>query len=311
MGRAIVAELGSDAATTADAPRRCQTHAEWLRANDETVVDISGTSWMAYRGALVTAASMPVYGEVDAADAARAMRETGTFMLRYNTRCQGDSGSWWHVVCRDYQLGNVSRNTRSKVRRGSKRLEVRPVEPGWLAREGYACHVACYSRYENAQPMSRETFERFMRGIEAHGLFEPWGCFRGDALVGYVLCQRDPDGVFLHTIDLAPEGLRDYSAYATIHTLLEHYVGVEGIPVSNGNRSIAHATEMQGFLLKFGFVEEPSDVHVHYRAPVGALVALLYPFRALLWRLDRLPGFHQLGVVLRQEEIARGEEPTR
>lgn len=309
MNRALTADRDAADHEASTAPRRARTHAEWLIATGERVVDFADTSWMAYRGSLVTAASMPVYGEVDPHDAARAMRETGTFLLRYHTSTEGGHGNWWHVVCRDYRLGNASRNTRSKVRRGSKRLEVRPVDPAWLAREGYDCHVECYARYANAKPMPRPGFEGFMRRVEAHGVFEPWGCFSGDTLVGYVLCQREPDGVFLHTIDLTPDGLRDYAAYATIHALLTHYVGQLEIPVSNGNRSIAHATDMQDFLLKFGFDQERSDVHVLYRAPLGALVRALYPFRGLLRRLERLPGFHQLGVVLRQEEIVRGEEP--
>ena len=83
----------------------------------------------------------------------------------------------------------------------------------------------------------------------------------------------------MHTIDLSPAGLHDYAAYAMIHTILEDYINQQGIPVTNGSRSISHETHMQDFLTKFGFKREYSKLNVVYRRDIQIIVKALFPFR--------------------------------
>jgi len=211
------------------------------------------------------------------------------------------------MVCRSYDSERTSANTRSKIRRGLKRADVRRVSPAWLAESGHGCHVRSHKRYLHASPKSGEEFRRFLKSIEDQHIFEAWGCFAKGDLVGYIVCLLE-DGVFLHTIHITPEALRDYAAYAMIHTILDHYVRQNGVIISNGSRSIAHATDMQDFLLKFGFEREYCDLKVIYHPAAEIIVRCLYPFRAVVKRLTKIPAAHKVYSALHQEELARRRE---
>ncbi len=285
-----------------------RSYAAYLASQGETVVELAGAAWMKYRGALIPAAAMPVYAAVAPAEARRALRRTGALFLRYSARRSETTTNWWHVVCRRYDFGSVSASTRSKIRRGLKRFAIRRVPAAWLADNGYDCHRRSYQRYAGASPLEPEQFRRFVRSLDGQPVFDVWGCWRGGELLGYVICLRETGGVFLHTVDITPAGLRDYAAYAMIHTLLDYYVNEKGVPVSNGTRSIAHATRMQDFLLKFGFEREYCELGVIYRPEVALIVRLLYPFRNVLKRGKRVPLIRQLSSVLFQEQLVREQQ---
>ena len=282
-----------------------KSYADYLASQGKTVVELSGVRWMKYCGALIPASAMPVYAGVARDEARRALKQTRSLFLRHATSPIEAETDWWHMVCRRYEFQSMSGNTRSKIRRGLKRLEIRQVTPAWLAESGYDCHVRSYERYEKASPQTRQQFQRFLRSLDGRSLFDVWACSAGGELLGYIICLREEDGVFLHTVDITPAGLRAYGAYAMIHLILEHYVNEKRIPVSNGTRSIAHATDMQEFLRKFGFAREYSDLRVIYRPDVELIVRLLYPFRNILRRWEGIALVHRISSVLFQEEIVR------
>lgn len=286
------------------------TYADYLISQGETVIEIGGIHWMIYHGALIPAAAMPVYIEPAYDEVLEAINKTRALFLRYTSAPGEAETDWWHVVCRKYDFKSISSNTRSKIRRGLKRLEIKQAVPEWLAEHGYDCHVRSYDRYKNASPYTRDEFRSFILSLKDQPIFEVWTCSYGEELVGYILCLREADGVFMHTIDLTTAGLHNYAAYAMIHCLLEYYVHEQGIPVSNGSRSIAHATEMQEFLHRFQFKKEYSQLHVIYRQDIAWFVRLLYQFRKLLERLEMFPVMHKISAILFQEEIVRRQRIT-
>ena len=282
--------------------------ADFLAEQDETVVEIAGVPWMKYRAALIPATAMPVYVNVPRKEAVRALKDSHAVLLRYSTGPARTETSWWNVVCRRYDFQATSANTRSKIRRGLKRLEVRPVTPSWLAENGHGCHVRSYERYANAAPMGRRSFRCFLQSLEGHKIFDCWAAFLAGNLVGYIICLCEDDGVFLHTIDIAPAGLRAYATYALTHLVLDHYVNTNAVPVSNGSRSVSHATNMQDFLLQFGFAREYCDLNIVYHPNAELLLRSLYPFRRIVKRLGRIPLAHGISGVLFQEELVRQQK---
>ena len=281
------------------------TYADYLKSQGQTVVELAGMRWMKYQGALIPTTAMPVFVELSHLDAVRALKSTGSVFLRYTTTPDAQDKQWWHVVCRRYDVAHVSANTRSKIHRGLKRLQVTRASAQWVAENGYDCHVNSYQRYKHAAPLTKAEFQRFMKSLCDQPLFEVWICTQSDELMGYIVCVCEQDGVFMHTIDLSPRGLHDYAAYAMLHRLLEYYVCQRKTPVTNGTRSIAHATDMQDFLGKFGFEREYGKLHVIYRRDVELAVRLLYPFRRVLRWFEAFPLLHKVCAVLWQEEIVR------
>jgi len=299
--------------------KKIETYADHLKSTGEAVVEIDGIPWMKYNNALVTATAMPIYEEVTNEKAIAALKTTGALFLRYNTRPNvGNQSSinqsWWQVICRHYDLSSVSANTRSKVHRGLKRMEIHLEEPTWLAENGYQCHVKSYARYKNVKPQTIETFRQFFENLADLAFFDIWVCRSNSSsnncsseseLLGYIICLREDDGVFMHTIDLTPTGLHNYAAYAMIHTILEYYVNQLGIPVTNGSRSISHETQMQDFLEKFAFKKEFSTLNVIYRRHIYLTIRTLFPFRKFLRPFIFLSFVHKIAAALFQEEILR------
>ena len=284
-----------------------KTYPDYLRARKIPVVELGGVHWMQYNRALIPASAMPVHIELDRPAALEAVKKTGSLFLRYTTRPGDTETGWWNMICREYSMSRVSANTRSKIRRGLKRMSIHRAEPLWLAEHGYECHVQSYARYQNASPMSREAFYAFLSSLDGLPFFDAWACRDNDELRGYILCLREKEGVFLHTIDITPAGLKDYAAYAMIHHLLDHYINEAGLPVCNGSRSISHATEMQDFLAKFGFEREHCTLHILYRPGVKIAIRILYPLRNMIKYLQFLPVIQKISAVLHQEEIARNQ----
>ena len=282
-----------------------KSYAEFLKLQGESVVELAGVPWMKYQQAIVPATAMPVYVEPSQEEIIQTIQQTKALFLRYTTISQQEKTNWWYMICRHYDFQDVSSNTRSKIRRGLKRLTIEKISPIWLAEHGYNCHVQSYQRYQHASPLNRDQFRAFVLSLQDQPLFDLWSCQKEGDLLGYLICLQEEDGVFLHTIDLTPEGLRLYAAYAMLHQLLEYYLNKRGMPVSNGSRSIAHATQMQDFLHKFGFQKEYAQLHVVYRRDVELVVRILYPFKDLLQRFETIPLIHKISAVLSQEELVR------
>jgi len=276
-----------------------------LMSQGEMVLDIKGLPWMKYHGALIPAAAMPVYVDLACDEADLIVKKSKALFLRYTTGPMTTPTNWWNIVCRHYDFNSVSSNTRSKIRRGTRRLEIEQVSPDWLCRQGYECHVKCYQRYKHALPKSKKEFESFLHSLREQSIFNVWACSKKGELLGYIICLVESNGVFMHTIDITPAGLHDYAAYAMIHRILEYYVNEKGLPVSNGSRSIAHETDMQDFLRKLGFEREYAELHIIYRPDIKLIVSLLYPFRNILKFMNRIPLINKVSSVLFQEEIAR------
>lgn len=260
---------------------------------------------MKYRGALIPATAMPVYVELPYREALQMVKDSEALFLRYTTGPKKEETVWWHMVCRQYDFQKVSANTRSKIRRGMKRLSITRSDPLWLAEQGYECHRKSYQRYKHARPLPPEEFRTFLSSLAGCPIFDVWTCLKDDSLLGYIICLREAGGVFMHTIDITPEGLHDYAGYAMIHHVLDDYVSKKGLPVTNGSRSISHATDMQDFLLKFGFEREYAQLHVVYRPDVRLAVNLLYPFWRILKWFDGIPLIQKISSVLYQERILR------
>ncbi len=305
--------------------RKIRTYTDYLKSVGETVVEIDGIPWMKYNNALVSATAMPVYVEISYEKAIKALNQTGALFLRYNTyvndgdpilrnqslRNQSEKyQNWWQVICRQYDIMSVSANTRSKIHRGLKRMMIRREDANWLANNGYNCHVKSYSRYKNVKAQPIKTFQYFTKTLAGLEFFDVWVCSNNNELLGYIICLREDNGVFMHTVDLTPAGLHDYAAYAMIHTILEHYVNKQGIPVSNGSRSISHETHMQDFLGKLGFQKEYSKLNVVYRHDIQLIIRILFPFRKLLRLFTALPVIHKVSAVLFQEEIIRQQSDS-
>jgi hypothetical protein len=203
-------------------------------------------------------------------------------------------GSEWHaVICRRHTVVEevASGNTRSKLRRGLKQCEVRPVEVKEIARNGYETYCAAVSGYglhEEILPTAEEFARRVMTDEPFADIRHRWAAYHDGKMVAFAQnLIYEKTEVDYTLIKLHPKYLNRYSSYALIYRMNEHYLAQEGFEyVTDGFRSISHETGVQDFLMKeFGFEKARTGLHIHYRWPLGPLLRMARPFRGVLTKV--------------------------
>lgn len=278
-------------------------YTQWLRETNSTLYNVKNTYWRKYNGALVPADAMPVYTHIDIQQAKQLLKQSNAYFLRYSSNPVQTETAWWYIVCTEYTKANLSGSTRSKVNRGQKRCDVKKLEAKWFQKNGYACYHAAHQRYANMIPMSEKDFKKIIQ-TKINGPFEWWGVFVNDTLVGYCECIIEEKEVATNIIKFNPQYFKQYTSYALFDKLLDHYTS-KGIQVSNGNKSIAHDTNMQQFLIKLGFEKHYCTLNIIYRPSFSLIMTLLYKSRKLISLLPEHRRVNQVNALLCQEKIMR------
>ena len=264
----------------------------------------AGTYWYVYHKALVRASNVPEFINMDHQTARQLLFQSGALFIRWSSHPSNQVTPWWWMICDHYDFARLRSNMRNQIRRGYKECTVQRVSVQWLADSGYECYKNAFLRYRHTTPANEDDFKAYILGLAGcDTLFECWAVFAKDRLAGYAICTvEEQRGVSMTDIKYDPAFLKCYSSYAMIDTLLKEYVVQRGLQVNNGTRSIVHDTNIQDFLLKFGFWRQYCRLNLQYRSPIGLAVSVLYPFRKLLpgWELT-----HGVRALLFQEELKR------
>lgn len=298
--------------------------ANYLQQSGHGVWWLDGIAWHAYNGFIMPACLPHRVPGIEAAQAQRARRVAGVPFARWISDFQveppaGSAGAsaWWYVNrTGPYGMEQLSGNTRSKLRRGLKRLQVRPLTVAEVLRHGHGVCRAAVARYGTGAFLPAP--EQFRRRVEAAAGFpetvEYYGVLAGDRLLGFSENYLQAGAVFWESIWYDPEGLKDYASYALTHGMLDHYLNERGLAyVTDGSRSLYHDTRVQEFFVeKFGFHHAPARLHVSYSPWFGTLVAAANPFASVIGALARrrVPGMAKAAGLLRQHRIARGGQAS-
>ena len=267
-------------------------HAEMMRAKNRRFARVDGQLFARKDRWILPVGPMSQPYRLAPAQCRELLRQLGGLWVMWTDGFGPHAqGSEWHaVICRRHVPVEevASGNTRSKLRRGLKQCEVRPVEVREIARNGYETYCAAVSGYGQpgeALPTAEEFARRVMTDEPFGDIRHQWAAYHGGKMVAFAQnLIYDKTEVDYTLIKLHPEYLNRYSSYALIYRMNEHYLAQEGFGyVSDGSRSISHKTGVQDFLMKeFGFEKARTGLHVHYRWPVGPLLRAARPFRGVL-----------------------------
>ncbi len=266
------------------------------------------TWWFPYHRCLVPASLNPQPIQLTESEAANLLEASGALMLRHFSTISNEPTGFWYLACDRYDFDGVSRNTRSKIRRAYKNCVVQKVDAAWLAEEGYPCYFAAYARYSSARPDRKEIFQRKLLD-SVGGPFDFWGVFANTELVGFAKCVLGDNYVATVLVKFDPDYLPRYSAYDLWDTILKNYVLKEGKRVTNGFRAFVHDTNVQEFLLSFGFRVVYCDLKVAYRKGLGLVVRTLYPLKSIFGAIPDSWGGATVRAMLTQEEVRRSFLP--
>jgi len=277
---------------------------QWLERQGCRLYEGGGMYWRLYRGALVPGRITPCYPRLSMQQACRLLAESGALMVRYSSQPVEEATPWWYIVCDRYEPGELPSKVRSMIKRGLRNCDVHPIALEWLVEHGYECYAAAHKRYANALPLGEDDFRKNLSGTQG-GPFEHWGVFVNGALAGYAQCIVEEKEVATDSIKYHPAYMNSYSSYALTATMAEHYVSRKACRLSNGNRSVAHDTNFQAFLLKLGFRQEYCLLNIVYSQRIRPVIRALYPFRNVLRGLPKSGAAGRLRSALLQEEIHR------
>lgn len=268
-----------------------------------------GVEWRRHHGALLLLGMPHLPPSLTALEIRRTLiKHRGLFARWDEDFDRSGVAEWWHVIKDTPEdFAGLSKNTRSKVRRGARLFDATPVSRDAILSEGYEVYRSAFERYETFEAIF--TRERFRQAItDLPGGTEFWAV--RDKETGKMVAFSENlvrDGAcFYDTIWFQPEALKAYAGYLLIHEMNKHYLNERGLRyVSDGARSISHRTNVHAFLeQKFGFRRAYARLCVIYFPGLGTLVKLLYPFRKWFERRS-MPLLQKVAVVLEQERIRR------
>ena len=264
--------------------------------------------WRKYNGALVPLT--PPHVEVDVHAIKEKVKRENVFFARWTSDfdCDTETQFWYVINDNSMEIGDYSRNTRSKIRRGLKNCEVRLVNIDEIIQFGFDSYSAAFTKYNtHLRPKSEVTFKKEL--TELVGDWEFWGIYNNSIMIGY--CQNKVIGDYCDysTIKFHPDYLNLYPSYALFYSMNQFYLNERKFKyINDGVRSISHDTNIQSFLIdKFKFRKAFCKLNISYHPLIRYLVLVLYPFYSVI-RLLRFGPFLKLDILLFQEKIRRSYE---
>jgi len=262
-----------------------KAYAACLESLGHRVFEHGGVHWYQYNRFLRPVGLPHALPEMSTELARTALRISRLPFVRWESDVNTlKSMPWWFVIRKGpYALDQLSGNTRSKIRRGARRLVARLATPDEIADQGMDVCRQAVERYGNREfAPDQHAFDRKVRTAEYHPEhFHFFGVFADDRLVGYSENHVQERGVFWESIWYDPAHLRHYSSYLLTHAMLDHYLNQEGIDyVSDGCRSIYHDTNVQAFFFdKFLFERLYARLHCAYSPGLSLAVRMLHAFK--------------------------------
>lgn len=274
-----------------------------------TYFKAAGLLWRENQGVIMPLSMPHRMSEMSEINAKRIMDGRSSLMIRWDSGFDKyDSSDWWYVIKdRDDGLESLSRNSRSKVRRGKKAFESRQCAEEDILHYGYDVYCSAFARYTTHEKCyDRNKFVQAIKSLPEGTEF--WSV--RDRVTGKMVAFSEnfvqDNACLYNTIWFEPSGLKRYSAYALFYAMNSHYLSERKLKyVSDGARNLSHKTSIHDFLeKKFGFRKAYARLNVEYEIWLAILVFLLYPFRSILRKMP-LVFFKKASVLLKQEEIRR------
>lgn len=275
---------------------------------NDTTFKLKDIHWELYRKILIPAEPPDRNIPLKQEDCHELLLHTNSWLIRWPSQWdKNEASAFWYVIKDDYKgFEEFSRNTRSKIRRGLKKNVVRQVEKKELKKQGYQVYKMAFSRYNKShRSLNRHKFFQRLEDLDSEQ-YEFWGVYQGNVLTAYAEIRKLEDVINTSVLKFHPSYLKDYSSYALLYTLIEHYLDKKKVRyITNGARSISHDTNIQNFLIgQFHFRKAYCKLNVCYRPLLRYIVHWAYPFRSLTGKLPMKP-FKSFYSLLIQEYIRR------
>jgi len=267
--------------------------------------------WNNKQGSLIPSCMPHEIKKITELEERNLLKDTGAYFIRWNSSFDtGVNGEFWYVIKESHGgLEELSKKMRNQVRRGLNHFYIRPLEPKTMLNKLFDVYENASKRYPSfEEAMSKDNFFTYIANLDLEKN-EFFGAFSidTDTLVAYSQNLIESKCCFYEEMFFHPAYLKNYCSYALIFEMNRIYLDDrEYRYVHDGSRNLSHETAIHEFLIsKFKFRKAFSAMEIRYRWDVKLLSVLLYPFRNLIYKINRKM-FKKLSVLLRHVEIERG-----
>lgn len=265
--------------------------------------------WQKYQGSLVPSIAPHCPIDLSKKEAKKLLKKHQAYLIRWPINFdQINKSTFWYVI-KDggSSLDELSGNTRSKIRRGLKKLEVKRISKNELVDHGaYKVYLAANESYNHyVSPMKEDDFNHQIFSYPDNEC-DLWGVFlkEDNSLVAYSQNLISNRSCNYSIIKFHPLYLKHYLSYALFFEMNNYYLNELNYRyINDGARSIGHDTNIQKFLIeKFKFRKAYCNLEIYYSKKVKYAIVLLYPIRYLFYKIS-FKSFKKIGVLLKQHEI--------
>jgi hypothetical protein len=280
-------------------------YAEFFRRLGHRVVRTPCAHWYDTRGGLFTSLPHSVMLEPEADEVAAVLTRGHGWGVRFPAPAEG-AGRLSYALVADgpYDIAGLSANSRSKVRRGLKRCEVRRLEPADVRSRGARAHADTLARLR----LQHDPYP-WARWWDAVGVtrgVEVWGALIDGDIAAYLVVAVVDDGAEILVERSRNDALGHYPNNALVFTVAEDLLGRPGLEhLFFGLESLeSSAAGIDRFKASLGFRQSPlrQRIVLHglaervLRLPLVArgvrAAAQRWPQRETLRKLEGLLLFH-------------------
>ena len=221
----------------------------------------------------------------------------------------GYETNWWYLIrSAPFDLEDVSAKERKSIRQALKKSYAKKISITEYLDELYECYSAAFSQYENADNLKPK--DQFINLTDPS--LECWGGFdvETDKLIGYMTVAVYDVYAEIQIAKFDPAYFKQQASDALYFAVLSHYLGErKKTYVCSGSRNINHKTGTQEYKIRrFGYRKAYCHLHVEYNPKVKPIIKVLYIFRKLFRKLDKITRIHQINGVLLMEELVREQK---
>jgi len=236
---------------------------------------------------------------IDDDEARQLFRSEKVLGLRYVCDAADGGKPSFQLSCSDhaYSIDKLSANTRSKVRRGLARNEVRRIRGAELLEVGQGAFMETMERQNRASASTLETWKRMLRAADQEAAVEIWSAWHEGEFASYLVTVNIDDVCEFFQARSRNQLLKHYPNNALIFHVTEEMLVRRGIrEITFGIESPEDVEDLDAFKLALGYEKKPVRQRVLFHPLLRAALALA-PLRALLHHFGDRPG---AGVVWRK-----------
>lgn len=274
------------------------------------IINYKNTNWIKYQGTLIPFEAPNTDIQISKHEAKELNKKHSIYFTRWtsNWDCKEETDFWYVIKDKKEDLADYKSKVRNQIKKALSHCEVEKVDKEFIANNCYNVYLSAFDSYAAlTKPMSENDFISDIKNDTEVGI-EYWVVLHKETkqVIAYAKNRIQNNMVNYAVMKFEPKSMREYySSYALIHIMNTYYLEKYDF-VSDGARSVSHDSNIQDFLIqKFQFRKAYCKLHVVFSAKLSFILFFIYPFRKILYKMNKPSAIKKINVLLKHKEISR------